>query len=246
MIEALGAGKHVFVEKPLAISRGELHRVRQAYAATQGLQLMVGFNRRFSPQAVKMRQLLATRSQPVAINILVNAGEVPHTDWTQDPQQSGGRIIGEGCHWIDLATFLAASPIASVQAEAMSTAAGANRASDHMAISLLMADGSLATVHYLANGHRSFPKESLTLFSQGRVLALDNFRKMTGWGFPGFKRHNLFRQDKGHQAEISTFIERIADGGPPVISPDELWNVTEASFAAVEAAADHSCVRLEV
>jgi predicted dehydrogenase/threonine dehydrogenase-like Zn-dependent dehydrogenase len=244
VIDALAAGKHVFVEKPLAISRGELHRVKEAYAASRGLQLMVGFNRRFSPHAVKIRQLLGTRSLPVAMTILVNAGDVPRSHWTQDPQVSGGRIIGEGCHWIDLACSIAGSPVAAVQADQVAEPHGAPRTSDNMAISLSLADGSLATIHYLANGHRAFPKEMLTLFCQGRVLEMDNFRTLRGWGWPGFKRYNLFRQDKGHQSAISAFLERISAGGPPAIPPEDLWNVTEATFAAEEAAAEHVRVQL--
>jgi len=242
--EALAAGKHVFVEKPLAISRGELQRVQEAYAASRGLQLMVGFNRRFSPHAQKIRQLLASRAQPVAMDMLINAGEIPRSHWTQDLQIGGGRIIGEGCHWIDLLSYLAGSPIVAVQATTLGTAHAGPGASDNMSISLTLADGSLANIHYLANGHRAFPKERLTVFCQGKVLELDNFRRLRGWGWSNFSRQNLFRQDKGHQAEISAFIARVASGGPPLIPPAELWNVTEASFAAEEAAAEHSRVTL--
>ncbi|HVU88691.1 MAG TPA: bi-domain-containing oxidoreductase [Pirellulales bacterium] len=244
VVEALAAGKHVFVEKPLAITRGELHRVQEAYAASRGLQLMVGFNRRFSPHAVKMRQLLSTRSQPAVFNMLVNAGEIPRSHWTQDPLVGGGRIIGEGCHWIDLLSFLAGSPVVAVQANMLGGVGGAPDANDIMTISMSLADGSIANLHYLANGHRAFPKEMLTVFCQGRVLEMDNFRRLSGLGWPGFKKFNLFRQDKGHQAEIAAFIDRVAEGGPPLIPPAELWNVTEASFAAEEAAADHSRVVL--
>ncbi len=246
VVEALAAGKHVFVEKPLAISRGELHRVQEALSASRGLQLMVGFNRRFSPHAVKIRQLLSTRSQPAAMNMLVNAGEIPRSHWTQDPHVGGGRIIGEGCHWIDLLSFLAGSPVAAVQAVTLGGTSTAPASRDSMTIAMSLADGSIANVHYLASGHRAFPKEMLTIFCQGRVIELDNFRRMRGLGWPGFKRFNLFRQDKGHQAEIAAFIDRVASGGPPLIPPAELWNVTEASFAAEEAAAEHSRVQLSL
>ena len=160
---------------------------------------MVGFNRRFSPHAVKIRQLLSTRSQPVAMNMLVNAGEIPRNHWTQDPHIGGGRIIGEGCHWIDLLTFLAGSPVAAVQAVTLGGTSGGPASNDNMTIAMSLADGSIANVHYLASGHRAFPKEMLTVFCQGRVLELDNFRRLSGLGWPGFKRFNLFRQDKGHQ-----------------------------------------------
>jgi predicted dehydrogenase len=235
----------VFVEKPLAITRGELHKIRETYAASRGLQLMVGFNRRFSPHAVRMKQLLAGRSQPATIEMLVNAGHLPADHWMHDPQVGGGRIIGEGCHFIDLLTFLVGSPITSVQAVMVGDTNGMATRNDHMSVLLSFADGSLGNVHYFSAGHRSFPKESLRLFCQGRVLELDNFRRLRGYGWPGFKKQNLFRQDKGHQAEISAFIERVAQGGPPLIPADQLWNVTEATFAAEEAATDHTRVQLE-
>ncbi|HEY4308535.1 MAG TPA: bi-domain-containing oxidoreductase [Pirellulales bacterium] len=246
VVEALAAGKHVFVEKPLAISRGELHRVQEAFAASRGLQLMVGFNRRFSPHALKMRQLLSSRSQPAVMNMLVNAGDVPRTHWMHDPHVGGGRIIGEGCHWIDFLSFLAGSPVVAVQSITAGGVGSAQPQKDNMSISMSLADGSIANLHYLTGGHRAFPKETLTIFCQGRVLELDNFRRLRGLGWSGFKRYNLFRQDKGHHAEISSFIDRVASGGPPLIPPAELWNVTEASFAAEEAAAEHSRVQLSV
>jgi predicted dehydrogenase/threonine dehydrogenase-like Zn-dependent dehydrogenase len=244
VIDALAAGKHVFVEKPLALTRGDLHRVQEAYAASRGLQLTVGFNRRFAPQAVKVHDLLATRSQPAVMNMLINAGAIPHNHWIQDPVITGGRIIGEGCHWIDLASYLVGSPITTVQAVTLGVPQVSNTTSDHMTISLSLADGSLANIHYLANGHRSYPKEMITVFCQGRSLELNNFRQLRGFGWPGFKRLNLFQQDKGHQAEVAAFVERVAQGGSPLIEPVELWNVTEASFAAEEAAAEHTRVNI--
>lgn len=244
VVEALAAGKHVFVEKPLAISRGELHKVREAYAASHGLQLMVGFNRRFSPQAVKMKQLLAGRSQPATLEMLVNAGHLPPEHWMHDRQIGGGRIIGEGCHFVDLLAFLVGSPITSVQAVMVGATGAMATRNDHMTVSLSFADGSLGTVHYFAAGHRSYPKETLRVFSQGRVLELLNFRKLYGYGWPGFKKLNLFRLDKGHDAEVTAFIDRVAQGGPPLIPPEELWNVTEATFAAEESAAEQTRVTL--
>jgi len=244
VVEALAAGKHVFVEKPLAITRGELHKIREAYAATSGQQLMVGFNRRFSPHAVRIKQLLAGRSQPATVEMLVNAGHLPADHWMHDPQVGGGRIIGEGCHWIDLLTFLIGSPITDVQAAMVGDTGGLATRNDHMSLMLSYADGSLGNVHYFSAGHRSFPKETLRIFCQGRVLELDNFRRLRGFGWPGFTKHRLFRQDKGHQAEISSFVDRVAHGGPPLIPAEQLWNVTEATFAAEEAATDRTRVQL--
>jgi predicted dehydrogenase len=235
--EAIRAGKHVFVEKPLAIDRGGLEQVRRAYEESSGLQLLVGFNRRFSPHAVEMKRLLAGRSGPLAMTMLVNAGRIAADHWIQDPAVNGGRIVGEGCHWFDLMLYLSGSQIVSVQSAAMG--GGKNELkgalADNMTITLSFADGSIGTIHYFANGHRSFAKERLSVFCDGRVLELDNFRRLYGYGWRGFSKHKLLRQDKGHGAEIRAFIERVAAGGPPLIPFAELANVTEATFAAVEA-----------
>jgi predicted dehydrogenase len=229
---ALGAGKHVFVEKPLAIDAEGLKVVKSAFAEAGDRQLMVGFNRRFAPHAVRMRQLLASCHQPACAIVTVNAGAIPANHWIHDPAVGGGRLIGEACHWIDLLRFLFDSPIVSVQ----TAIAGGNGLNDLATVSLRFADGSLATVHYFANGHRAIPKERVEVFCGGRVLALDNFRVLRGYGWKGFSRNRLWRQDKGHQREIDQFVERLAQGGPPLIPPSELWNVTEASLAAQESA----------
>ncbi len=244
--EALAAGKHVFVEKPLAIDRGGLEQVRRAYEASQGLQLLVGFNRRFSPHAIEMKKLLAGRSGPVAMTMLVNAGKIPAEHWINDPAVNGGRIVGEACHWFDLMVYLTDSRIVAVQSAVMGGGSGAGGAlADNVAITLTFADGSIGTVHYLANGHRSFPKERLDVFCEGRVLELDNFRRLYGYGWRGFSKHKLLRQDKGHTAEVRAFVERVAAGGSPLIPFTELENVTEASFAAVESATSGQPVQMD-
>lgn len=234
--EALQAGKHVFVEKPLAIRAEGLREVREAYAATPELQLLVGFNRRFSPHALTVARLLRGRSAPICLVMTVNAGFLPADSPYHDPAQGGGRMIGEGCHFIDLMRFLVGAPITAVQSAMLGEAPGVDVRDDKMTVTLLFADGSLGTLHYLANGHRGHPKERLEVYSQGRLLALDNFRRLRGHGFPGFRNQNLWRQDKGHAAEIARFVEAVARGGAPVMPPDEIWNVTEATFAAVAAA----------
>ncbi|MFO0840245.1 MAG: bi-domain-containing oxidoreductase [Phycisphaerae bacterium] len=240
--EALEAGKHVFVEKPLAIDQEGLERVRAAHAKHPHLQLLVGFNRRFAPHAVKIKELLSGRSQPLALSFLVNAGEIPRENWNQDHSVGGGRIIGEGCHFIDLLLFLVGHPIVSVQA-AMFGPQTATR-DDKMSITLTFADGSIGTVHYWANGPKSFPKERLEVFSENRVLVIDNWRRLLTFDWRGAPRMNL-RQDKGHKAEVAAFVERIARGGPPLIPFSELEQVTRATFAAMEAARDSVVVRLE-
>lgn len=233
-VEALRAGKHVFVEKPLAIDVDGLEQVRAAHEERPDLHLMVGFNRRFAPHTQHVKRLLAGRAQPVAISMLVNAGEIPPSSWVQSASQGGGRIIGEGCHFIDLALCLVGHPITSVYADMFGPAAGATR-EDKMSIQLGFADGSIATIHYWANGPKSFPKERIDIFCEGRALTVDNWRRIVPYSWTGAQSLRR-RQDKGHNAEVKAFVERVAAGGPPPIPFEELEAVTRASFAAVESA----------
>ena len=239
--QALQAGKHVFVEKPLALTREELQQIETIYADLQAKQaaplLMVGFNRRFAPQVQKMKSLLASVQEPKSFVMTVNAGAIPPAHWTQDKAVGGGRIIGEGCHFIDLLRFLAGSPIVSIQATMMGQVPGVLVRDDKVSFSLSFADGSFGTVHYLANGHKSFPKERLEVFCAGRILQLDNFRKLQGFGWPGFSKMNLWRQDKGNAACVAAFVDAIQNGGAAPISFDELVEATRVSFDIVDALA---------
>jgi predicted dehydrogenase/threonine dehydrogenase-like Zn-dependent dehydrogenase len=239
---ALDAGKHVFVEKPLAIDESGLELVRRAHAAHPDRHIMVGFNRRFAPHTLKVRELLAGRSQPLAIQFRVNAGYVPPDTWYQDPEVGGGRIIGEGCHFIDLAMYLVGHPIASISAVMFGPQAGDIR-DDKMSINTSFADGSIATVHYWANGPKSYPKETVEIFTEGRALIIENWRRLRGYDFRGVPRMNV-RKDKGHQATVAEFLERVAAGGPPLIPFEELELVTRASFAAVRAARENVTIHL--
>lgn len=232
--EALQTGKHVFVEKPLALNWDELAAVTATVTAHPEQQLMVGFNRRFAPLAIQMRQLLAGRSEPLSLIYTVNAGLIPPDHWTQDPAIGGGRIIGEGCHFIDLLRFLVGYPITEVNARAMGDAPGLTVREDKITITLTFADGSLGIVHYFANGSKQFPKERIEVFGGGRILALDNFQRLHGYGWPHFKGKKLWRQEKGHTAEVATFIERLRTGGQWLIPWEELREATAATFAAVE------------
>jgi predicted dehydrogenase len=229
---ALEAGKHVFVEKPLAVTDDEVAKIEATLARSSRL-LMVGFNRRFAPQVVKMRELLAGIREPKAFVMTVNAGAIPPEHWTQDAEAGGGRLIGEACHFIDLLRHLAGAPITSHHGAAIRGGAGPV---DRATLTLGFADGSIGTVHYLSNGHRAFPKERLEVFAAGRVLQLDNFRRLTGYGWPGFSRMNLWRQDKGQDACARAFVEAVRTGGPSPIPPDELLEVARVTIAAAEAA----------
>lgn len=231
--QALTAGKHVFVEKPLAIGLEELERVQQAWeqshAAGAGPQLMVGFNRRFAPQVRKMKALLDTIREPKSFLMTMNAGAIPAEHWTQDPAVGGGRIIGESCHFIDLMRFLAASPVVSVQARRMGNAPGVSVVEDKASITLGFADGSFGTIMYLANGAASYPKERVEVFTAGRVLQLDNFRKLRGYGWPGFGSLNLWKQDKGQKACAVAFLNAL-DRGRPAIPVEEIFEVARVTI----------------
>jgi predicted dehydrogenase len=240
--EGLAAGKHVFVEKPLAMNEAELVAVASQIANRKSQILMVGFNRRFSPHTAKIKELLSGRTEPLCMSMMVNAGAIPADNWIQDPKRGGGRIIGEACHFIDLLAYIAGAPVTSVSA--MMVGEGPVVRTDKMCIQLGFADGSAGTVNYFANGSKSYPKEVLEVFSQGRIARLENFRVTTGYGFKGFGRFKTWRQDKGHQREIAAFVERVATGGQPLIPFAELENATRASFAAMESASTGTVIRL--
>ena len=237
--QSLRAGKHVFVEKPLAIDSQGLDAVRLAYEEAQARaqqgkpQLMVGFNRRFAPQVQKMKALLAPVKEPKSFIMTMNAGAIPANHWTQDDMVGGGRIIGEACHYIDLMRFLAGTPIVSVQARRMGDAPGITITEDKASITLGFEDGSFGTILYLANGASSFPKERIEVFAAGRVLQLDNFRKLKGYSWPGFSKMNLWRQDKGQSACAAAFLQAV-EKGLPAIAPDEVFEVARVSIEAAE------------
>ena len=230
VLQALEGGKHVFVEKPLCLTLAELNeiettynRIRDKSASPPGL--MVGFNRRFAPQIKKMKQLLNSVVGPKAFIMTVNAGAIPSDHWTQDSDAGGGRIIGEACHFIDLLRFMAGSPIESWSRVTMDALI-----SDTVTISLNFCDGSIGTIHYFSNGTKAFPKECFQVFTAGRILQLDNYRKLTGYGWPGFKKMNLWRQDKGQNACVQAFVDAVSTNSPFPIPANELFEVSRVSI----------------
>lgn len=232
-VQALRAGKHVFVEKPLALTIEELDEVKTAHLES-GKLLMVGFNRRFAPQIRTMKLMLESVKAPKSFIMTMNAGAIPADHWTQDPQVGGGRIIGEACHYVDLMRFLAGAPIVTVQARKMGGTDAVAVTEDKATITIGFEDGSFGTIHYLANGGASFPKERIEVFVAGRTLQLDNFIKLRGFNWPGFRKQNLWRQDKGQKACAVAFVRAVETGGVPPIPADELYEVTQATIEAVE------------
>lgn len=232
VIRALQAGKHVFVEKPLALTPEELDQVSAQLAASRDRLLMVGFNRRFAPLAQELAGFLRSRSEPIHAHYRVNAGYIPLNHWTHDPTQGGGRLIGEGCHFVDFLTFLVGSAPVAVQGRALPDQGKYSQ--DNASLTFSFADGSLGVVDYLANGDKAFPKERVEVFCGGRVAVLDDYRalEMVADG----RRKTLksaFKQDKGHLGEMQALVNALRDGVAPV-PYEQLAGVTRAMFAAVE------------
>jgi predicted dehydrogenase len=236
VLEALRAGKHVFCEKPLCLALDELREIEDviAGAGPAAPLLMVGFNRRFSPLVKKMKSQLAASREPKVFVMTVNAGSIDAGHWTQQKAVGGGRIVGEACHFIDLLRHLDGSSIEEWHACSVGRHPALEVADDKATITLRFASGSMGTIHYLANGDRSFPKERLEVFCGGKVLQLDNFRRLRGWGWRGFSGMRLWRQDKGQAACVRAFVEAVAQGGASPIPLDE---VLESSQVAIEAQA---------
>jgi predicted dehydrogenase/threonine dehydrogenase-like Zn-dependent dehydrogenase len=223
VLKAISSGKHVFVEKPLCLCLEELKSIENTYDPAK--ILMVGFNRRFAPQIQKIKNLLGASRGPKSFLMTVNAGAIPHDHWTQDSEVGGGRIVGEACHFIDLLRFLAGVQISEWKCAWMDS-----KTKDSASIQLVFNDGSIGTVHYFANGPKSFPKERLEVFVDGKTLQLDNFRKLSGFGWGRFKKMNLWKQDKGQKNCCHAFIKAVANGESAPIPIDEIIEVSRVSI----------------
>jgi predicted dehydrogenase/threonine dehydrogenase-like Zn-dependent dehydrogenase len=245
VLRALEAGKRVFCEKPLAINTEQLEQIKQKFKQVEDSpMLMVGYNRRFAPLSRKLHTFLSARQEPLVATYRINAGSLPLTHWTQDPDQGGGRIIGEACHFIDFLIFLVGSVPTMVSANALPD--DRRYREDNVVISLTFPDGSIGMVSYLANGDKAFPKERIEVFCGGRVAVLDDFRslELVSHGRRQMMRSRL-RQDKGHQAEWEAFSQAVIAGGPPPIPYDQLFGVTETTLAVVNSIRNRQPVKLD-
>jgi predicted dehydrogenase/threonine dehydrogenase-like Zn-dependent dehydrogenase len=224
VLSALNAGKHVFVEKPLCLAAAELEEIRSCAESRPLQKLMLGFNRRFSPHTQAVKRELESVREPKTFVFIANAGAIPANHWTQNPEVGGGRIVGEACHYIDLLRYLSGAAI--TRATIASLGGEAGKPHDTVSIQLSFADGSLGTVHYFANGDKSFPKERLEVFAGGKIIQIDNFRKTSGYGTRKKTLCSGWRQNKGHSAELAAFAASINNGTPCPIPLDEILEVS--------------------
>ena len=241
VIQALNHGKHVFVEKPLALNVAELDQIINATEKSKKT-VTVGFNRRFAPLAVKMKTLLGNNGSPMNIVATMNAGFIPRNVWVHDMEVGGGRIIGEACHFIDLISFLANSYVVSVCMNALGQHPEDN--SDNATILLKYENGTNAVINYFANGSKAYSKERIEVYHQERTLVMDNWRKLTGYGFKNFRSASS-RQDKGHQNQFNILVESVIKGGEQIIPFEQIINTTKASFAAIESLRNGTWINIE-
>ena len=238
ILQAMEKGKHVFVEKPLCLCQEDLDFIRNAYESHQ-VQLMVGFNRRFAPHIEKLKKSLQPEI-PVAINYRINAGTLPSDHWVHDAEQGGGRIIGEVCHFIDLACFLAGTKPSSIAAHALSDVSGLN---DTVTINLAFENGSTASIAYFSNGNKKLEKERLEIFSGGQVAIVEDFKSMSVYG-NRYEKTRLRRQDKGHDRQIDRFLHALRSGVAAPISMDEIYHSMQTTFNIEESIINHKMITL--
>ena len=225
LINAIKNGKHVFIEKPLAITIEELDNIRAVINNNPKSILMVGFNRRFSPLVQKIKKIIGNPQEPMSIIMTINAGSIPMSHWIQDPEIGGGRIIGEVCHFIDLIRYLTGSKILSFNKVFMNSPS-----KDTISIQLSFENGSIGNINYLANGNNSISKERLEIFRSGQIIQLDNFKKLNAYGIKGFRRMSLISQDKGQNGCASAFISALKSGGGLPISIEEMMEISQVAI----------------
>jgi len=241
-VKALEAGKHAFVEKPLAINSEQLSVISKQLLKTDHCLLMTGFNRRFSPLAQTLSSFLFHRNEPLHAHYRVNAGYLPLNHWTHDPEIGGGRIIGEACHFVDFITFLIGAAPVSVSSHALPN--NNKSREDNVSMTFTFPDGSIGVVDYLANGDKSVPKERVEVFCGGKVAVLDDFVSLQLIE-DGKKKEIKGAQDKGWVNEWKAFTKSIREGGPPPIPYEQLIGVTKSTFAAVESLREIKSIKIQ-
>jgi len=235
---ALEAGKYVFSEKPLCINEEQLDGVLAAKNAEDAKdvlsRVMIGFNRRFSPHAKLLKEYFSKRTLPLVMHYRVNAGSIPKEIWLQDPEVGGGRMVGEGCHFIDFMRYVCGAPVEKVQAMCIKTANGAETPEDSISVNLQFADGSVGTLEYVALGDTTLPKEWCEIHGEGSTATMDNFCKTVCTGKLG-KRKLKGKQQKGFAEELAATIAAVKEGGAMPIPFEQILNVTKTTFAVLKA-----------
>ncbi|MBV9573967.1 MAG: bi-domain-containing oxidoreductase [Acidobacteriales bacterium] len=247
ILSAITAGKHIFCEKPLCLTEEELSEIVRHYceiAVPHRTLLMVGFNRRFAPMVQRLKAFTDGIHEPLALHYRVNAGYISPDHWTNDIEIGGGRILGEACHFVDLLTFLAASPIIEVRATTVRNPG--QYSGDNVILSLQFANGSSGTISYLSSGDRTASKERLEIFGGGAVAILDDFRylELVRHGRKQISR-SRFRQDKGHRDEWRAFTAAINSGGKSPIPFEDLISTTLATLKALDSRASGEPVAVD-
>ncbi|WP_394210628.1 bi-domain-containing oxidoreductase [Enterovibrio calviensis] len=236
VIQSITKGKHVFVEKPLALNESDVDAIEAAYLKCETKPvLMVGYNRRFAPNVIKMKALLDGVKTPKTFIMTMNAGDIPSEHWTQDIEIGGGRIIGEACHYVDLMRFLAGSKISGFSATCIGDSPGVSVKEDKASITLTFEDGSMGTIHYFANGGKAFPKERIEVFADDAVLQIDNFRKLNAFGWKNASNEKLRAQDKGQANCTKAFVESVKGSKPAPIAFSEVIEVARVTCQIAEA-----------
>jgi predicted dehydrogenase len=245
VIAAVKAGKHVFCEKPLCLNDDELRNIIQTYSAQSQSILTVGYNRRFSPMAQQLKNFLAAAHEPLVMHYRVNAGYIPPDHWVHDPEQGGGRIIGEVCHFVDFMTFLTESLPVRITTQALPNTQ--RYRDDNIVVTLAFANGSSGTITYVANGDKTFSKERVEVFGGGAVAVLDDFRRLE-LVRDGRKQvvKSRLRQDKGHRGELAAFLAAVRNGGPPPITFREMVAASLTTFAIRESLRHGESVEVDV
>lgn len=233
VVSAVRAGKDVFVEKPLALTRDDLAGVQRAVEET-GRTVMVGFNRRFAPLAREVRDWFGPRQGPLHLMGRINAGRLPQGSWLLDPEEGGGRILGEACHFVDLFQFWTESSVVDVHAASLRAPGGIPSGEENASITLRFADGSLGTLLYLSEGSARVGKEFYEVHGGGRSAILDDFRLLTLYSGTKKKVLRSRTQDKGHTRELEHFFERVSNGARPDLSFESCVHTTEVMFRVVE------------
>jgi polar amino acid transport system substrate-binding protein len=245
VLRALKAGKAVFVEKPLATSEEELEEIERTLKETQG-RLLVGFNRRFSPAAQLLKKHFQNRTTSLVMTYRVNAGYIPSDHWIHDPEQGGGRIIGEVCHFVDLLSFFADSEVSSIFALATDDLRKTPLTNDNLVISLKFKDGSVGSILYTSLGDTSYSKERVEIFGENSVGVIDNFQRTVVVRNGKESRFKHSGSGKGHKEELQAFIDALMQNRPMPISPEEMITTTQATFKIIESLQTNSSAEMQL